>query len=482
MMSMEELLKAEEGSLVRAGDIVTGEVVQVGERLAFVDINQPTEGVIYLNYFTTDKDVTSFEGLLHVGDKITAKVTKVNEDKNGNSIILLSCLDLLKDEELSKLAEKLKEGNLDVTAKVVRVNDRSYELDYNGARLFMSKKDIRDELTTGLELKVRVTEVSLEKHLAFCSRYLIVKEEREAEHQKYLAKKEAEHKAFEEARQAELDSLNVGDVVTGTVAKVLAYGIIVKLNTVQGLVRMRDLDHDYVKDPNQIVKVGDKLEVKVVKKENGKLELSRKACILSPYQLFKQEHNVGDKLTVKVVNKLPFGLLCQINEKLVGLLHKSEFSWNPNDNLMASVLIGDEIEVAVYKLSDETEKVSLSKRVLIDNPWSRVDAKVGDTVEGVITEVSSKGLKVDALGVEGFIPARNVVLDGKSSKLEDYYAVGDSITAIASEVNVERWILTLDQKAYKKELEDAQFDQYMENQEKQENPTIGDLLKDELTK
>jgi ribosomal protein S1 len=147
---------------------------------------------------------------------------------------------------------------------------------------------------------------------------------------------------------------------------------------------------------------------------------------------------------------------------------------------MASVLIGDEIEVAILKLSDENEKVSLSKKVLIDNPWSRVNAKVGDVVEATIDEVSSKGLKVTALGVEGFVPARSVVLDGKSSKIEDYYAAGDTIKTIAVEVNPSRWVLTLDQKAFVKAEEDAQFAKYMENQDNQENPTIGDLLKDEL--
>lgn len=481
-MSMEELLKAEEGSPVRPGDIVTGEVVQVGERVAYVDINQPTEGVIYLNYFTNDKTKTSFDGLLNVGDTIKAKVTKAGEDRNGNSLIMLSCLDILKDEEFAKLVASFEAGNTDVVAVIVKVNEKSYELSYNGARLFMSKRDVREELAKGTELAVRITEVNKEKNFAFCSHYLIVKEEHEREHAEYIAKKEAEHKAYEEARAAEIEALNVGDEVSGVVSKILGYGVLVKFDNAQGLIRMRDLDHKFVKDPSTVVAVGDTVKVKVVKKENGKLELSRKACIESPYQLFKKDHNVGDKITVKVVNKLPFGLLCQINEDVTGLLHKSEFSWNPNDNLMASVLIGDELEVAILKLSDEDEKVSLSKRVLIDNPWSRVDAKVGDVVEATITEVSSKGLKVDALGVEGFVPARSVVLDGKSSKLEDYYAVGDKINTIAVEVNTSRWILTLDQKAYKKAQEDAQFDNYMESQESQENPTLGDLLKDELTK
>ena len=479
--SMEELLKEEEQNQVRVGDTVTGTVVQIEDRIAYVDINQPTEGQIYLNYFTNDKDVLSFKSLIKVGDQIKARITKVEDGKNGY-VILLSCLDLIKDEQLAKLKEQVEKGPVDVKARVIRVNEKSYELRYNGLKLFMSIKDVKEELKAGSDIDVRITDVNLDKHLAFCSHYAIVREQREREHVEYLAKKEAEHKAFEEARAAELEAINVNDVLSGTVSKVLGYGVVVKFDNVQGLVKMRELDHKFIKDPAEVVKVGDEVKVKVLKKENGKLELSRKACIDSPYQLFRKEHNVGDKLNVKVVNKLPFGILCEVAPEVTGLLHKSEFSWNPNDNLMASTLIGDTIEVAILQLDDENEKVHLSKKVLIDNPWSRVTAKEGDVTEAKITEVSSKGLKVEAFGVDGFIPSRAVLLEGKSQKLEDYYAAGDTITALVSEVNPKRWILTLDQKAYKTQEERKQFEEYMDKQEEVSNPTLGDLLSDQLKK
>ncbi len=480
--SMEELLREEELNQASVGDTVTGTVVQVGERVAYVDINQATEGQIYLNYFTNNKDALSFDGLLKVGDTIKARITKIEDGKNG-LVILLSCLDLLKDEQLAKLAEDLKVGNVDVKARIIKKNEKSYELRYNGLKLYMSVKDVKDELKPGSDIDVRIIEVNLDKHFAFCSHYLIVREQREKEHAEYLAKVEAKRKDEEEKRKAFLESINVGDILTGTVSKLLGYGIVVKFDNAQGLVKMRDLDHKFIKDPAEVVKVGDEVKVKVLKKENGKLELSRKACIESPYQIFRHDHNVGDKLNVKVINKLPFGLLCEVAKDVSGLLHKSEFSWNPNDNLMASTLIGDTIEVAILKLDDENEKVNLSKRVLIDNPWSRVEAHEGDVVEAKILEVSSKGLKVEAFGVDGFIPSRAVLLEGKSQKIEDYFAAGDTITAIVSEINTKRWILNLDQKAYKRLEERKQFEEYMDKQEAEvENPTLGDLLSKELKK
>lgn len=480
-MSMEELLN-ESSESVKVGTIVEGTVVQIDPRVIYVDINQPTEGVIYLNYFTTDKNKESFEGLVNVGDQIKAKVTKVEETKDG-SVILLSCLDLLREKVYQELKEKVAQGVVDVLAKVVKVNEKSYELSYNGARLFMSIKDTKDELKKGNSIMVRITEVSLEKGLCFCSHYLIVKEEREKKHAEYLAQKEKEHALYEEARNKEIESLVVGSEALGTVSKILPYGVIVKFDKAQGLIKMRDLDHNFVKDPTQVVTVGDKVKVKVVKNENGKIELSRKDLIASPYQTYVAHHHVSDTVKGKVITKLPFGMLLELDKDVTGLLHKSEFSWNPNDNLMASTLIGDELEVAIIKTDDANEKISLSIKALIDNPWSRVEAKVGDETEALVTEVSSKGLKVSAFGVDGFIPARSVVLEGKSQKIEDYYNLDDKVKCIVTEVNPKRWILTLDQKAYKYKQERLEFDKYMSNEEDSiKSTTIGDLLKKELNK
>ncbi len=469
--TMEDLLT--EGTTLKKGDIVKGEVVQVGERVAYVDLGQPSEGVIYINHFTADKDVTSFKGLLNVGDEITCKVSDIHEGEEGLSI-KLSCLDLIKNEKYDEVAKKFEtEGEFDILAKVVKVNEKSNELVYNGVRVFVSTKDLKDA-KVGDEVKVRVTKLVPDKHIVFASRYLVVKQEREEEHAKYVQK-------VTDERNAELENINVGDVLEGTVSNILPYGVVVRFTHVQGLVRMKDLAHEFLKDAKEVVNVGDKVKVKVVKKENGKLELSRKDCIDSAYTVFKREHNVGDTISVKVVNKMPFGLLCEVAPKLVGLLHKSEYSWNPNDNFDASVVIGDTIEVCILKLTDETEKVSLSRKVLIDNPWSRVELKVGDVVNATISAIDEKKMTVSTDGVDGVIPARSVVCDGKSNLITDYYAVGDEITAKVVEVNKARWVLVLDQKAYQREQDKSNYSKYMKDSEAK-SKSIGDLLKEELKK
>lgn len=120
---------------------------------------------------------------------------------------------------------------------------------------------------------------------------------------------------------------------------------------------------------------------------------------------------------------------------MTGLLHKSEFSWNPNDNLMASLLIGDEIEVSIIRFDDANEKIGLSRKPLIDNPWNRVETSVGSKVTGKITEVKENGFVVSLLGVDAFLPFNAVDGGEKKLKATDLYQVGDDVNCIVTEFN-----------------------------------------------
>jgi small subunit ribosomal protein S1 len=475
--TMEDLFDAYEE--LKPHQKVKGTVLAVNYKDAYVDLHQFTEGKIFLDHFTTDKSVDDLRKVLHVGDEIEAEVTRVDE---LNSVILLSRLNMEKEKSFAEFKDEAQEEKLDIEARVKKIiPQKGYILDYKGISCFMPIKDVKEELKIGQKILVRVINVDEERKSAFVSHYVIEKERREAEHLEYLKKKEEERKALEEERQKELDSLNVGDVCKGVVQALVPYGAFVKLDKVQGLIRLKEIDHDFIKQASEKLNVGDEVTCKVLSKENGKLELSRKACIKSPFELYTETHHVGDTIKCKVINKLTFGLLCQLDEKVTGLLHKSEFSWNPNDNLMASTLIGDEIEVAILKIDKEKGKISLSKKALIDNPWSRVNASKGDVVDCKITEITPQGLKVEALEVDGIIPSKYIRLDGKSSKLDDYYAVDDEIKGIIEVVDPKHWELVISQKAYKEREERMQFEEYMEKEEATEQKTtLGDLFKEDL--
>ena len=461
--SFEELLNNYDAKPnVKVGDIVDGVVVSIpDDKTLLLDIHSFTEGTLHLNYYTKDQSITSFKGLVKVGDTLRCKITKIEngQGRNDHSLIMLSRLDQLKFEAFDKVVAA-KENNETLTVYVAKEVNSGFLCSYEGIELFMPKSHALKDTKVKQNVEVKVIEIEEKRRRAVVSTKVI-------EHEKYI-----------EARDAELDKINVGDALEGEVTKVEKYAAFVRIGNVTGVIKARDVCHEFV-DITTVLKAGDSVKVQVLSKDNGKLQLSRKALIKTAYQEFKESHKVSDKITGKVTNKQPGYLLLEIAPNLKGLLHQSEYSWNPNDNYNNQVVIGDEVEVAIIAMNDEKENIRLSRKALMDNPWDKVEAKVGDTVDVKIKEVKSSGLVVEAYGVDGFIPASETTVEGKKA-LTDFYAVGDEAKAIVIDVNKKEWKLKLSIRKFANKEERAEFEKYLESEEA--STSIGDQFKEVLKK
>lgn len=476
--SMEELLNETQMTELKVHDVVKGEVISVTDKCAKINLGTFTEGTIYLDHFTTDKSVESLRKLIKVGDIVEAEVTKVSGEYSENSEILLSRLNTEKKDNFLKFKEENKEGT-NVSAKVVKViKNVGYILNYAGLEFFMSVKDLKDtQLSVGEVLSVKIISYNDDKQSGYVSRYAVIREEKEKEYQERLKAREE----LEQQKKAEIEALNVGDIVKGTVYKFVEYGAFVKLNYASGLIRLKEVDHEYIKSASEKLAIDEVVELKVLSKDNGKLELSRKACVKHPVEIYCETHKVSDTVTGKVVNKMAFGVLVELAPMVTALLHRSELSWNPNDNTMGSLLIGDEVTASIIKVDVEGRKLGLSRKPLLDNPWERVDAQVGTVAENVkISEVLENGFKVEAFGVDGFIPFNKIDTQGKNIKATDLYQVGDTITALVVEIDPKRWVLVLSEKDFKAMEERAHFEKYMNEQDEETTTTIGDIFKEAL--
>ncbi|MBE6138105.1 MAG: (d)CMP kinase [Erysipelotrichaceae bacterium] len=439
---------------LRAGDKVEGVVVSVTDNTIYLDIQSYTEGTMHLDHYTKDNSIDTFKGIVKVGDIISCEVAKVTEDN-----IYLSRLNQISVEWFKKVVDAYNDGK-DVEVLVKNEGKNGYNVVYMDNLLFMPKSHSTASVEVGKNITVRFLEIDEAKKRAVVSRRVI------------------EQEIYQDKKSKELDSINVGDVVTGTISKVEKYGAIVKLEYNQGLLRANQVAHTFV-DVEKELKVGQQIEVKVVGKENGKINFSKKALLKTPFELFLEQYKVSDKVKGKVVNKLAFGLLLEIAPNVKGLLHASEYSHNPNDNFNNHVVIGDEVEAAIISITPNNEKVSLSRKALMDNPWARVEANVGDLVDVKVTQIKENGLIVEALGVDGFIPANEAVLDFKKDNLSAYYAIGDEAKAYITEIKPAEWKLKLTIRKYLVEEDRKSYEKYL-GEEKTENVTIGDMFKDLL--
>ena len=450
------MLEESFGKKIKKGDKVTGEIVSIiDDKTIAVSLGTFTEGIMHLDHFTKDKNVTSFEQIVKVGDKVDATVTAVNEEH-----IYLSHLNQLADEEF-KAFGGLKDSGEVVKVSVVSeaANNAGFVCKYNGVQAFLPKS-LAGSAKVGTTINVKIIEVE------------------EARKKVVVSRKAVEQDEYQANRQAEYDKINVGDVLKGTIIKVEKYGALVKFEFVTGLLKVSEVSHDFI-DITQELHVGDEIEVKVLTKENNKLELSRKALVKSSFTLFAEAHKVGDEIKGTVANKLPAGLLIEVAPKVKGLLHRSEFSHNPNDNYASCVKVGDEVTVAILALDLEKERISLSRKALMDNPWKDVSANVGDVVEVTVNEIVPRGLRVSALGVDGFVPLSEASTE-RIDDLTKYFNVGDKENAEIIEINPKEWKLRLSIKRVKRAEFEKEYAKHMKSEEA--TTTIGDVVADELKK
>lgn len=455
--SFEELFNESVRDLKR-GDKVVGTIVSFpDERTAAVSIPGAfTEGIIHLDHYDVNTEGKKITDVLHLGDEITATVAKVSQDENN--MILLTRLDEAKKAAAADFANT-NEGK-PFTVKVVGKNDKGYFTEANKVRFYLPKNDAEGELKNGDTVKVILIKFDEERGSGLVS----VK----------AAKRAAEAKVKAE----EISKIKVGDVISGEVVRIEPYGVFIGFGSLRGLVRLKELSHIYIDNITSNYNIGDKLDAKIISLDNGKIDLSLKALTKSPIEAYAENHKVSDKVEGKVIQKLPFGAVLELADHVTGLLHQSEISWNPNDNLLASLKIGDTLEAAILLIDVEKNKISLSRKALIDNPWGRVKASKGDLIEAKVTEVTAKGLKIEALGVDGFISSRDINLTDKSSKLSDYYNVGDMVNAIITKIDPKAWILNASIKAFQDREARAEFEKYQDAEAEKETPvTIGDILK-----
>jgi small subunit ribosomal protein S1 len=436
------------------GDKVTGVVVQVEDKTIYLDVKSFTEAVMHLDHYTKDKNVTTFKGLVKVNDEIKCQVTKINEEH-----IYVSRLNQLVDEAFKEVVNANEAGDA-INVVVKKEVNKGYLTEYKANQLFLPVALAGKDVKVGDKLKVKIVEVEEAKKRAVVSRKAILDEE------------------YKEEKQKQLDLISVGDVIKATVVKVEKFGAILKNGNVFGLLRASQVSHKFV-DITAELKVDDELEVKVIKKENDKIEFSRKALLKTPFELYVEAHKVSDKVTGKVVEKLGYGLILELAEDVKGLLHKSEYSHNPNDNLSNCVKIGDELEVAIIKIDNQKEKLSLSRKALMDNPWEKVNAKLGDLVDVKVTAVADNGLTVSALGVDGFIPASEALVEKKNDSITNYFAEGDEAKAVITEINPKEWKLKLSIRKHLDAEARKEFEEYLNNQEDVKT-TLGDVFKDVL--
>ncbi len=349
-VSFEEELKK---SLVTlsTGDIVKGKVIGITPTEVYVDLGYKSDGVISASELAATPDARP-EDVVKVGDEVEVYVYRVS-DVEGTVGLSIKKLASIKGW---KVVNEAFENGVDLQGKITEVVNGGVIAVSNGVRIFVPASQANDRYLSdlsvliGREVPVRIIDINKARRKIVGSIKAILVEQKEKAMQEFWAKIDAGQKEF-----------------VGVVKTLTSFGAFVDIGGIDGLVHISELSWNHIKNPAEVVAVGDELTVTILdaNRETGKISLGYKKAEDNPWTIAKEKLHVDDVVKVKVVRLVPFGAFAEIIPGIDGLIHISQIS-NKRIGKPADVLaVGDEVEAMITDINWETKKVALSIRALL---------------------------------------------------------------------------------------------------------------------
>ncbi|MHB7919369.1 30S ribosomal protein S1 [Staphylococcus hominis] len=341
---------------IKEGDKVTGKVQQVEDKQVVVHIDGAKyNGIIPISQLSTHHIENPSE-IISEGDEIEAYVTKIEiDEENESDAYILSKRQLETEKSYEYLQEKLDNDEV-IEAKVTEVVKGGLVVDV-GQRGFVPASLISTDF--------------IEDFSVFEGQTIRLKvEELDPENNRVILSRKAVEQAENDVKKASLlDSLNEGDVIKGKVARLTNFGAFVDIGGVDGLVHVSELSHEHVQSPEDVVSVGQEVDVKVksVEKDSERISLSIKDTLPTPFENIKGKFHENDVIEGKVIRLANFGAFVEIAPGVQGLVHISEIAHKHIGTPSEVLEPGQQVSVKILGIDEENERISLSIKATLPN-------------------------------------------------------------------------------------------------------------------
>lgn len=414
---------------LRPGSIVTAQIVAIDGDNVIVNAGLKSEAVIPLEQFKDEQGNVD----ANVGDEIDVALDAV-EDGSGETRL---SREKAKRASAWRILEAAFEGAETVNGQISGKVKGGFTVDLGHIRAFLpgSLVDIRPVRDTtyleGKDLEFKVIKLDARRNNVVVSRRAVVEEEYSAE------------------REALLEKLQEGQMLTGIVKNLTDYGAFVDLGGIDGLLHITDMAWRRVKHPSEVVNVGEEVEVKVLKfdRDRNRVSLGLKQLGEDPWEAIARRYPEGARVEGRVTNITDYGSFVEIEEGVEGLVHVSEMDWtNKNVNPAKVVSVGDEVEVMILDIDEERRRISLGMKQCQPNPWDEFAAQYnkGDRVVGAIKSITDFGVFVGLEGgIDGLVHLSDLSWsDGGEESIREFQK-GEEVEAVVLSVDPERERISL---------------------------------------
>ncbi len=421
-ISTEQMLEMCEATFrnFREGEVVEGTVVGKQPDGLMIDIGFKMEAVISKGEFTDEEwDALDDGGMLQV---------YIENPENQDGQLVLS----KEKADRMKVWEALKEAHDSETPVVGTILSRikgGLIVDVGGVKGFLpgSQIDLRPvrdlDALIGQELSMQVIKINRKRNNIVLSRRVLLEEERG------------------KMRETTLSSLEPGLLIDGVVKNITDYGAFVDLGGIDGLLHITDISWGRINHPSEVVKVGDKLQVVVLRfdRESQRVSLGLKQKTPDPWTTAAEKFVINVAIPGKVVSLTDYGAFIELEKGIEGLCHVSEMSWTSDVKHPSKVVnVGDEVEVMVLSINPETRKISLGMKQTQPNPWDMIEANYapGQRIKGVIRNLTDFGAFVGLPeGIDGLIHVSDISYTKHIKHPSELFQKGQEVEAVILKVD-----------------------------------------------
>ncbi len=420
-LSFAELFEMEENNtVVNVGDVAVGTIIGTVDDFVLVDVGDKAESYIAKSEFQLE-DGTEF----NIGDTFDVFVER-RKDEGGLLLSRDKAIAIKVWEAIATIqeADETIEGKIENRVKggmSVNIGVPAF-LPYSQIDL----RPVKDlDALIGESFDFKILKFNRKRNNVVISRRAILEEARA------------------ELREKMRSVLEEGQIIKGAITNITDYGLFIDMGGMDGLCHITDLSWGRVSHPAKLYKVGQELEVKVLKydKDNDRVSLGVKQLKADPWATVADRFPVGEKAMGTVVSITDYGAFIELEEGVEGLIHVSEMTWSKKPRHPSKIVtVGDEVEIMVLNIEPETKRISLGMKQLLPNPWDMVtdNYPVGSVIEGKVKNITDFGIFIGIEeGIDGLIHVSDLSWTERIKHPSEKYSKGETIQAAVLKIDKE---------------------------------------------
>jgi small subunit ribosomal protein S1 len=418
----------QEQATLEEGEVVRGTVVGLSERGVVIDFGYKSEGIVNPAEFTENGQLT-----VKAGDEVEVLVKSM---ETADGLPVLSRADAVRMKAWDDLEKAYREGS-SVKGRVVDRIKGGLRVDIDGIAAFLpgSQVDVRpvrnlDSLRNQI-IEAKVIKLNRKRSNVVLSRKSVIEQENTGRKDQTL-------------QQIEEDI-----VVEGQIKNLTDYGAFVDLGGVDGLLHVTDMSWGRLQNPNELFKVGDTIQVKVLKfdRERERVSLGYKQLLPDPWSSVEERFPVGTRLSGRVASVADYGAFVELEPGVEGLVHVSEMSWSKRVKHPSKVVNpGDMVEVEVLSVDPKARRISLGMKQVQENPWQTLHERyhVGTRVHGRVRNLTDFGAFIEIEdGVDGLVHVSDISWSRRIKHPSEVLKKGQEIDAVITSIDSENRRLSL---------------------------------------